>query len=98
MCRRALGQIDNDQAKGATAQEQLCGLDLRKGQDPIDGGGYLDHEQGVEVDPILCEVGWKERAAHRLNPSRGFTLVLRMANESDCGGCTSAWIARFART
>ncbi len=81
--RGTLGEVEDDDAKGAAAQEQLGGfaqgVRLRAGGVGAAWKGDMDDEQRVQVDATGAEVGRIESPSAGLNPRRCFSCLLRVS-------------------
>jgi len=78
--RGTLGEIEDDDAKGSTAQEQLGGfaqgVRLRAAGVGATGKRHMDDEQCVQVDAARCEIGRVEGTSAGLNPRRRLSCLL----------------------
>lgn len=88
--RSTLGEIENDDAKGTAAQEELGGfaqgVGLSAGRVGATGKGHMDDEQGIEVDAARRKVGRVEGASARLNPRRRLSCLLCIPQDPNRSG------------
>ncbi len=89
-----MGEVDDDDAEGSTAQQQLGGFAQRVGlcvaiataAGGRRGGRHVHDEQRFEVDAACREIGWVQRASAGLNPRGGFTRRLGITHDPHGGG------------
>jgi hypothetical protein len=86
----ALGEVEDDDAKGTAAQEQLSGfaqgVRLSASGVGATGKGHMDDEQCTQVDAARSEVGREEGTTAGLNPCRRFTSLLCVSQDPDRSG------------
>ena len=69
-------KVDHDQSEGSAAQQVIS---CTRGRDPVRG---TDHGQSGQIDPASSEIWCVENSFTGVDPGRGLTLFLGLAQKT----------------